>query len=80
VSGDEIVVDSRGRLCPLPVIDLARAAAGVDAVPGTVLVLLADDPAAAGDVPAWCAMRGHEYLGATPPDADGAAAYRVRLA
>ena len=54
------IVDSRGRPCPTPIIDLARAAAG--APPGAELRLLADDPAAPGDVAAWCRMRGHTLL------------------
>jgi tRNA 2-thiouridine synthesizing protein A len=28
-----------------------------------VIRLLADDPAAAADVPAWCRMKAQEYLG-----------------
>ncbi|MFP8885101.1 cysteine desulfurase/sulfurtransferase TusA family protein [Streptomyces mangrovi] len=56
-----LTVDSRGKRCPIPVIELAKV---IDRVPvgGTVL-LLADDEAARLDVPAWCEMRGHEYLG-----------------
>jgi len=49
------VLDERGRLCPLPVIALARAT--VDD-PAARHLLLADDPAAASDVPAWCGLRG----------------------
>lgn len=30
---------------------------------GTVVRVLADDPAAAVDLPAWCRMRGQEFLG-----------------
>ena len=75
-------VDSRGRHCPLPIIDLAAAARS--AAPGTVITLLADDPAADADVPAWCRMRRHDYLGAEPyPAAEAAVrtakAYRVRI-
>ena len=58
----EIDLDQRGRLCPLPVIELARAAASLPA--GGVVRLLADDPAAAVDVPAWCRMRGHTLVSA----------------
>ncbi len=69
--GDEGVVvrelDERGRLCPLPVIALARAAAELPA--GAVLRLWADDPAARVDVPAWCRMKGHELLASSDPDA-----------
>jgi len=53
-------VDARGRRCPLPVIMLARLAAGQP--PGTVIEVLADDPAAAIDIPAWCRMRGHTFV------------------
>lgn len=59
-----IVVDARGRRCPLPVIDLARAAASAPA--GALITVLADDPAASSDIPAWCRMRGHTYLGSAP--------------
>ncbi len=72
----ELRLELLGRLCPLPVIELARRISDVP-VGGTVVVL-ADDPAAAADIPAWCRMRGHDYLGATP-EAQGTA-YRVRRA
>jgi tRNA 2-thiouridine synthesizing protein A len=53
-----IEVDARGLRCPLPVIRLAEAAR--DAAAGTVIVVLAGDPAARHDIPAWCRMRDHE--------------------
>lgn len=68
------VVDARGLRCPLPVIELARA---LPAVPvGAVVEVVADDEAAAADIPAWCRMRGQDYLGRRP--AEGATAYLVR--
>jgi tRNA 2-thiouridine synthesizing protein A len=30
---------------------------------GDVIRVLADDPAAANDIPAWCRMKRQEYLG-----------------
>jgi tRNA 2-thiouridine synthesizing protein A len=60
------VLDCRGQRCPLPVIELARRILEVPV--GTVVRLLADDPAAEGDVAAWCRMRGHEFLGSPEPD------------
>ncbi len=57
-----IEVDSRGRRCPLPIIDLARRMPSVPV--GAVVRVLANDPAAANDIPAWCRMRGQEFLGA----------------
>ncbi|HYN93741.1 MAG TPA: sulfurtransferase TusA family protein [Pilimelia sp.] len=72
-SGGE-TLDCRGQRCPLPVIALARR---LPAVPvGTVLRVLADDPAAANDIPAWCRMRGQEFVGATA--VDGTPAFDVR--
>jgi TusA-related sulfurtransferase len=75
VEAETVTVDSRGRRCPLPIIDLAAAARA--AAPGTRIIVLADDPAAATDVPAWCRMRGHAYEGHEA--ADAGTAYRVRL-
>jgi TusA-related sulfurtransferase len=69
-----LTIDSRGRRCPLPVIDLAKAVLGV--ADGDVVAVLADDPAAATDIPAWARMRGHAYLGSEP--VDGATKYLVR--
>ena len=80
-----VVVDARGLRCPLPVIRLAQRVRELE--PGTVVEVWATDPAAAADVPAWCRMRGHEYLGTHDVDdgdegAEGAghAAYVVRVA
>jgi TusA-related sulfurtransferase len=70
-----VIVDARGTLCPQPIIDLARAVK--DAEPGTVIEVLADDPAAATDIPAWCRMRGHEFVAAEPLDTG--TRYLVRL-
>jgi tRNA 2-thiouridine synthesizing protein A len=55
-----IEVDARGLRCPLPVIRLAEAAR--QAAAGTTIVVLAGDPAARHDIPAWCRMRDHELL------------------
>jgi cysteine desulfurase len=59
--GRPFVLDALGKLCPLPVIELAKVIGGVP-VGGTVRVL-ADDEAARLDIPAWCEMRGQEYVG-----------------
>ena len=71
------VVDARGRRCPLPILDLARAMPSVTV--GSVVTVIADDPAARFDVPAWCRMRHHDYLGLTELP-DGSLAQRVRRA
>ncbi|HEX8306211.1 MAG TPA: aminotransferase class V-fold PLP-dependent enzyme [Jatrophihabitans sp.] len=69
------VLDSRGRRCPLPVLDLARALPGIEV--GSELTVLADDPAAASDLAAWCRMRGQQLVDQAGLDSGGTA-YRVR--
>ncbi len=58
------VVECLGVLCPLPIIRLAERLR--DAPKGALVMVTADDPAAANDVPALCEMRGHEFVGAWP--------------
>ena len=53
-------LDMRGQLCPLPVIELARHIG--DVAVGETVIVLADDPAAANDIAAWCRMKGHELV------------------
>ncbi|WP_121702191.1 cysteine desulfurase/sulfurtransferase TusA family protein, partial [Streptomyces sp. E5N298] len=74
VAGPDLVVDALGRRCPVPVIELAKVIGDVP-VGGTVRVL-SDDEAARLDIPAWCEMRGQEYLGEEP--AERGTAYLVR--
>ena len=69
------IIDSRGRRCPLPIIDLAKALPRVPVY--SELTVLADDPAAAGDIAAWCRMTGQELI-EVDDRGDGANAYRVR--
>ena len=70
-----MIVDARGRRCPLPILDLARHIG--DITVGDTITVEADDPAARPDIAAWCRMRGHDYLGerAAP---DGVPGYEVR--
>lgn len=70
----DLTLDERGRRCPLPVIALSRS---VLANPGAVIAVHADDPAAEFDIPAWCRLKGAEFLGAED-DLDGARRYLVR--
>ena len=63
-----IVLDERGRRCPLPIIALSRS---VLANPGAVIAVLADDPAAEFDIPAWCRLKGAEFLSAEDEPAGG---------
>jgi tRNA 2-thiouridine synthesizing protein A len=55
-------LDCTALLCPLPVIKLAKTLPTVAV--GDTITVLADDPAAATDIPAWCRMRSQELVSA----------------
>ena len=66
VAGDTMVptplltIDALGRKCPIPIIMLAER---IHEVPiGEIIAVLADDPAAENDVPAWCLMKSHDHV------------------
>jgi tRNA 2-thiouridine synthesizing protein A len=75
VTDPDLELDCRDLRCPMPVIELARHLADVE--PGGVIAVVAHDPAARVDVPAWCRMREQEYVGEDTA-ADGAPRYLVR--
>ncbi|MEM8827461.1 MAG: sulfurtransferase TusA family protein [Pseudomonadota bacterium] len=54
--GGVVRIDARGFRCPLPVLRLRKIA--LAAAPGTIFDMVADDPAAARDVPAFCQEMG----------------------
>ncbi len=58
---DGTEVDARGMLCPLPVLRLRKAL--IPLPPGTMLRMIATDPAAVIDVPHFCEQTGHILVG-----------------
>ncbi len=50
-------LDALGLLCPLPVLKIRKKMKGM--APGARLRVLADDPAAAVDIPHFCNEQGH---------------------
>ena len=71
----DLELDCRGMLCPLPIIELGKRYAEVPV--GGLVAVVATDVAARTDVPAWCRMKGQEYVGEEVAD-DGAPRYVVR--
>jgi tRNA 2-thiouridine synthesizing protein A len=55
-----VTIDALGRKCPIPIIMLANQIRDVPV--GAVIAVLADDPAAYTDVPAWCALKSHDCV------------------
>ena len=56
-----LTIDALGRKCPIPIIMLAEQIRDVPL--GSIVAVLADDPAAYTDVPSWCVMKAHEFAG-----------------
>ncbi|MFJ1652884.1 sulfurtransferase TusA family protein [Streptomyces sp. NPDC088337] len=75
----DLTVDGAGLLCVTLLLKL-RAAFG-DAAPGTLVHVVATDPAAPLDLPAWCHMTGHTYLGPLPSGTEQAehTVYALRI-
>lgn len=53
-----VTIDALGRKCPIPIIMLANQIRDVPV--GAVIAVLADDPAAYTDIPAWCGLKSHD--------------------
>ncbi|MFI5527024.1 sulfurtransferase TusA family protein [Kitasatospora sp. NPDC051853] len=71
----DMAVNGTGLLCVTLLLKLRNRIAGLPA--GTLVHVIATDPAAPLDLPAWCRMVGHEYLGPVPGGA--APVYAIRL-
>ena len=59
-----MVIDGGDRSCVALLIELRGQITGL--TPGTVIHLIASDPAAPLDPAAWCHLTGHTYLGSVP--------------
>lgn len=64
----EVLLDARGLRCPEPVMLLHAQLRRLPA--GGVVRVLADDPAAARDIPALCSNLGHTLIGQGEPGSD----------
>ena len=58
-----LTLDALGKKCPIPIIMLAERIREVPV--GHLVAVLADDPAAETDVPAWCMLKSQEFVTAT---------------
>lgn len=52
-----IIVDTKGLFCPVPIIRASEAVRKLDA--GGLVEVISDDPAIEHDLPAWCRSQGH---------------------
>lgn len=61
-------LDTRGLLCPMPVIKTQNAIRKLQT--GDVLTVVATDPGVLHDIPAWCRINGHRVLESRRADGD----------
>jgi len=66
-------LDTKGLMCPLPVLKARKVLAGM--APGAVLVIEATDPASVIDFPHYCNESGHQLLDSG--EADGVYIFRI---
>lgn len=71
----DLELDCRDLRCPLPIIELARHLPQIAV--GEILAVVARDPAALIDVPAWARMKEQTYLG-DDVNSEGIPRYWVR--
>ena len=67
----DVVLDCVGLACPMPIFKTSTKIK--ELVPGQVLEVQSDDDGIEKDMPAWCKMTGHEYIGLYKKDGE----YRV---
>ena len=58
-----IVIDTRGLFCPVPIMKTSEAMRALET--GGVVEVLSDDPAIEHDMPAWCRSHGHKIQSVT---------------
>ncbi|MQY06667.1 sulfurtransferase TusA family protein [Actinomadura macrotermitis] len=73
-----VLIDGGDRSCVRLLLELRARIAGMP--DGTVVHLIATDPAAPIDLPAWCHLTGHAYLGPVAVPGDPRPAYGLRVA
>jgi len=57
----DVVLDCVGLACPMPIFKTSNRIKEMQQ--GQVLEVQSDDDGIEKDMPAWCKMTGHEYLG-----------------
>ncbi|MFD0904969.1 sulfurtransferase TusA family protein [Actinomadura sediminis] len=72
---EPVVIDGGDRACVRLLLELRGRLADLPA--GTIVHLMATDPAAPIDLPAWCHLTGHAYLG--PLDDAPTPTYALRV-
>ncbi|MFA5794208.1 MAG: sulfurtransferase TusA family protein [Candidatus Brocadiia bacterium] len=59
-------LDCVGLFCPMPIVKTKQEIDGMK--PGQTLEVIADDPGFESDLPNWCDLAGHKFLGMEKDD------------
>jgi tRNA 2-thiouridine synthesizing protein A len=65
---EDVLVDARELMCPMPVMAATKAARRMDA--GQLMKVLATDKGALSDIPAWAESNGHEVVSQSQEGSD----------
>ncbi|MCX7975172.1 MAG: sulfurtransferase TusA family protein [Candidatus Aminicenantes bacterium] len=57
----DATLDCFGLLCPMPIIETAKKIKELQI--GEILEVVSTDPGIKEDMPSWCRLTGHEFLG-----------------
>ena len=66
MSAPDVVLDTRGLLCPEPIMLLHKAIR--DLVPGDLLLMMATDPSTERDLTKFCQFLDHELVSVVQKD------------
>jgi len=56
----DLCVDTSGKFCPVPILEISKAIKAVGA--GQVVEIVATDPGIEADMPAWCKATRNELV------------------
>ena len=70
-------IDCLGLYCPMPIIKTAEKIKEIKI--GETLEVISDDEGIVEDMPNWCKMTGHEYLGLEQEDDEFKAYVRKKV-
>ena len=62
----DVTIDCLGLYCPMPIIKTAEKINELEV--GQVLEVISDDQGIVEDMPNWCKMTGHEFVGIQQKD------------
>ena len=57
----DYTVDTVGKFCPVPIIEASNKIKELKV--GETVTVISDDEGIKNDMPNWCKLTGHEYLG-----------------